>query len=489
MSSTTERKPIVWTIAGSDPSGGAGVQADLQTLHALEAHGCSVVSVLTAQNSTGVERFMAVPLDMLDAQIQSLAKDIPPRVVKVGMLASSGHVRSVAKFLAAADAPAVCDPIISTGTGKPVMDPPTLEAFLNRLLPAASLVTPNAREAAQLAALPPLTPDSMEEAARRILDRGPSSVLIKGGHINGETSLDYWSDGEHRIWMESPRLGIDRVHGAGCVLSSAVAARLAHKNDLGDALVIAKAYVNQGLRHPVFTGKGAPSLGHLGFPDTAADLPLVAHRREDLHAGLTFARLPQVQPRVYPIVETFAKAEELLAAGVKILQLRIKRKLDWEVEKEIRDVIDAGRRHNALVIINDHWQQALRHGAKGLHIGQDDLDSVDLRAISASGMVLGISTHSAYELARAVTLNPSYVAIGTVFPTTSKSGPVPLLGLDGFARLARLSRLPVVAIGGLNPERGKQAITAGATLCAVISDLGQAADPGARVNEWRAVTG
>jgi hydroxymethylpyrimidine kinase/phosphomethylpyrimidine kinase/thiamine-phosphate diphosphorylase len=183
-----------------------------------------------------------------------------------------------------------------------------------------------------------------------------------------------------------------------------------------------------------------------------------------------FARLPVPDLRVYPIVETFARAEALLSAGVKILQVRIKRPMDWTIEKEIKDCLDAGR----------------RHGAKGLHIGQDDLDTVDLPAISAAGMVLGISTHSTYELARALTLNPSYVAIGTVFPTSSKKAPVPVLGVEGFAQLARLARVPVVAIGGLNPERGKQVRAAGADLCAVISDL-DLDSPGPRVEEWRGI--
>ncbi len=203
-----------------------------------------------------------------------------------------------------------------------------------------------------------------------------------------------------------------------------------------------------------------------------------------MNPGLAFAPLPEITPRVYPIADTARQVEPLLAAGVGIVQLRIKGQASLAVETEIREALDAGRRHGALVVINDHWELALRHGARGLHIGQDDLDTVDLKAVAQAGLILGVSTHSAYELARALTLKPSYVAIGTVFPTTSKTIPPPVLGVEGFARLARLSPVPVVAIGGLNPERGKQVLAAGATLCAVISDLATP-QPAARVNEWR----
>jgi hydroxymethylpyrimidine kinase/phosphomethylpyrimidine kinase/thiamine-phosphate diphosphorylase len=480
---TSSSPPIAWSIAGSDPSGGAGVQADLRTFHALGAHGCTVVTTLTAQNTIGVERLLPVAVDMVEAQMQTLAKDLPPRVVKVGMLTTAGQVRAVAKFLAGTEAPAVCDPILASGTGRPVMDPPTQEAWINRLLPAAALVTPNRREAATLAALPRVAEDNLTEAARRILERGPASVLIKGGHGEGERSLDFWRDADHALWLDSPRREMGRVHGAGCVLSSAIAARLAARNDLGDALTVAKAFVNQGLRHARGMGRGAPALTLLGFPDQPEDLPRVATRREDLDRALDFPPLPALQPAVYPIADSAARVDTLLAAGASIVQLRIKRAFDLEVDAEVRAAVEAGRRHDRLVIINDHWEAALRHGARGLHLGQDDLDRVDLPAVANAGLLLGISTHSGYELARALTLNPSYVAIGAVYPTTSKAIPPTPLGLDGFARLARLSRAPVVAIGGLTPERGRLARAAGARLCAVISDLAHAA-PAARLEEW-----
>ena len=186
---------------------------------------------------------------------------------------------------------------------------------------------------------------------------------------------------------------------------------------------------------------------------------------------------------IYPIVDSFSWVERLLAAGIKMVQLRIKSKRAG-FEKEISDAIACGRRHQACVVINDHWQLAIDHGALVVHLGQDDLNDEALSALSAARIRLGVSSHSEQEIAHALDVNPSYLAIGTVFKSPSKTFSHNPVGTEQLKNLCKLAEIPIVAIGGITLERAPEVLNAGANGIAVISDITAAENPEQRVNEW-----
>lgn len=193
-------------------------------------------------------------------------------------------------------------------------------------------------------------------------------------------------------------------------------------------------------------------------------------------------------PAFYPIVDSAAWVQRLLPVGVKLIQLRLKDRPGYAVRHAIREALAACHAHDAQLVVNDHWREALDAGADFIHLGQGDLDPADLPEIHRRGVRLGISTHDEAELERALTLAPAYVALGPIYPTTSKAMPWAPQGLDRIAAWKqRIGRLPLVAIGGLTPERAAGCLAAGADAVAVMSDLSGHAEPEARARTWLAL--
>ena len=477
-------KPIVWTIAGSDSGGGAGIQADLKTLHALGAYGCSVITALTAQNTTGISRIEYQSDDMMEAQLQALASDLHPAAVKIGMLGTNSVIRKVAAHLAAIQPFTVLDPVLVSSSGTSLVEKDTLEAMIQHLLPHVDLLTPNIAEASALLGRPIEHHSEMPEAAVELLKYGVGSVLLKGGHAPGAFCQDFWTDGTIRLWLTSPRQDISDSHGTGCTLSSAIAACKALKFSELDALVIAKAFVNQGLRGTLRVGRGRAPLSPAGWPDDHRDLPWITHRAEEAHDRIVFPDVDPQQIGLYPIVDRAALLDRLLPLGVRTVQLRVKNLDESLLEEEVRTAVQLAQRFNANLYINDYWQLALKHNAYGVHLGQEDLPGADLRALAKAGIRLGVSTRSYFELAQAMAVRPSYVAIGSVFPTASKTIDYDPLGLGHFRRLSRLIDMPVVAIGGITLEQAENVWLAGADGMALISDIVHAPDMNARVGDW-----
>ncbi|TAN37764.1 MAG: bifunctional hydroxymethylpyrimidine kinase/phosphomethylpyrimidine kinase [Verrucomicrobia bacterium] len=513
MTNDHGHRPLVWSIAGSDPGSGAGIQADLKTFQGLEVYGCTIISALTVQNTTGVFRVAPVAPDLLREQVAHLAADLPPVAIKLGMLGSAAQVRVVADFLATTDAFVVCDPVLASTGGVPLLDAEGVRLLRERILPRADLVTPNVPELGKLLGPDFQALENIPAAAAELLRYGARAVLVKGGHGTGEFSADYFSDGRQSFWLTSPRQNVRHTHGTGCTLASAIAAARALGHSLPDALVIGKAYLNQGLRLGEDVGQGHGPLAHRGWPETPADLPMVfcskalvggssssretqpiQHQTRELElpptrrTAVTSAGFPDCGPQpvgFYPIVDRAAWLEKLLPLGVTTIQLRAKNLTGTVLENEIRSAIEIARRYDARLFINDAWELALKHGAYGVHLGQDDLAGADLPALARAGVRLGISTHNYFELAVAAAYRPSYIAIGPVFATASKTLAHMPLGLAGFRRLARLASAPVVAIGGLTPEHVADLRVAGARGFAVIGDIVNAPDPVARVCRWQ----
>jgi hydroxymethylpyrimidine/phosphomethylpyrimidine kinase len=244
------------SIAGTDSGGGAGITADLKT---FEAHGvwgtCAVVAV-TAQNTIGVQAFETLRPAMVAAQIRSVATDIGIDAGKTGMLASAELVVAVAEAWAEVERPLVVDPVFVSKHGDTLLANDAVAALLDRLLPLATVVTPNLPEASALTGIDIADRDGMEEAAWRLSASGVAPVMVKGGHLMGDTSPDLvWSDGK-ATWLDAPRIPGRHTHGTGCTLSAAITAELARGMDPGDACVAAKHFVERAIAAGVELGAG-----------------------------------------------------------------------------------------------------------------------------------------------------------------------------------------------------------------------------------------
>jgi hydroxymethylpyrimidine/phosphomethylpyrimidine kinase len=240
---------IAVTIAGSDSSGGAGIQADLKTFSALGVYGASVITALTAQNTRGVQGIHDVPPDFIGAQIDSVFSDLAVGAVKIGMLSRPWAIEAVAAGLARHGARRlVLDPVMVAASGDRLLAPEAVETLRRLLLPAALVVTPNLPEAAALLdAAEAGDEDEMRAQAQRILAFGPKAVLVKGGHAEGAESVDVLVSAEGMRRFGGPRVATRNTHGTGCTLSSAIAAGLAKGLPLEEAVAAAKAYVGAAI--------------------------------------------------------------------------------------------------------------------------------------------------------------------------------------------------------------------------------------------------
>ncbi len=235
----------VMTVAGSDSGGGAGIQADLKTFAALGVYGTSAITALTAQNTVGVLGVFPVSPEFVALQIDAIAADIGVDAVKTGMLANRGIIEVVAaKITEHGLRPLVVDPVMLAKSGDPLLEPQARDALMERLLPIATVVTPNLPEAEALCGFPVQGLDDMRRAAEAIHSRGPRFVVVKGGHLQGGSdSTDLFFDGERFEELSGPRIQTRNTHGTGCTFASAVAARLARGDSARDAVRAAKRYV------------------------------------------------------------------------------------------------------------------------------------------------------------------------------------------------------------------------------------------------------
>ncbi|MFD9882138.1 bifunctional hydroxymethylpyrimidine kinase/phosphomethylpyrimidine kinase [Streptomyces alboflavus] len=253
--------PRVLTVAGSDSGGGAGIQADLKTMLALGTHGMSVVTAVTAQNSLGVQGAWELPVEAVRAQYRSVVDDIGVQAVKTGMLASAELVEAVAELIAGTDAPAVVDPVGVSKHGDALLAASALDSVRTKLLPVATVATPNLDEVAQLTGVEVESEDDMRRAAAAVLGYGPRWALIKGGHLSGD-AVDLLTDGSEEHWLRAPRHDNRHTHGTGCTLASAVAAQLAKGQPVPEAVAAAKEYVTGAIAAGFALGGGIGPVDH-----------------------------------------------------------------------------------------------------------------------------------------------------------------------------------------------------------------------------------
>jgi len=253
--------PRVLAIAGSDSGGGAGIQADLKTMLAMGVHGMTVICAVTAQNSVGVQGYWELPAEAVRAQLDSVLGDIGTQAVKTGMLASPVLVGTVCDALAEVAAPVVVDPVAVSKHGDSLLSAGTLEAIRERLLPLATVVTPNLLEAELLTGITITDETQMLAAASMINVMGPQWVLVKGGHLPGNP-VDLLFDGDRVIRFPGDRIDSVHTHGTGCTLASAIAARLALGDDVPSAVKAAKAYVTGAIAAGFPLGAGIGPVDH-----------------------------------------------------------------------------------------------------------------------------------------------------------------------------------------------------------------------------------
>jgi hydroxymethylpyrimidine/phosphomethylpyrimidine kinase len=250
--------PIALTIAGSDSSGGAGIQADLKTFAALGVYGASVITALTAQNTRGVSGIHPVPADFVTAQLDAVFEDLDVKSVKIGMVAQAATIETIAAGLSKwSPAHVVLDPVMVATSGDHLLASDAVDALRTRLIPLASLVTPNLPEAAALLGEPQAQDEAaIESQGRKLLAMGCAAVLIKGGHGQGSESVDYLFSSAGTVALAAARIATVNTHGTGCSLSSAIAAGLARGEALETAVREAKAWISGAIREADRLGVG-----------------------------------------------------------------------------------------------------------------------------------------------------------------------------------------------------------------------------------------
>jgi hydroxymethylpyrimidine kinase/phosphomethylpyrimidine kinase/thiamine-phosphate diphosphorylase len=504
----TAARPIVWSIAGTDSGGGAGLSADQRAADAFGVHLCPAVAAVTAQNSCVVTQAQPVSPELLDAQLAALARDMPPAAIKTGLLGSAENIAVVARWIdrlrQRAPVALVVDPVLGASTGAAFADAATLRAYRDLLLPRATVVTPNQREARALAA-----GDDACALARALKALGAHAVAMTGGddaYAAPGWSLD-WIDTPHASgWLALPRIDTPHSHGTGCTFASSAASALALGFVPADALVLAKMSTTQALRHGSAAGQGAgPVAAQAGFavqPDVlpymswdenadffrhACAVPACAGmtaNEKALHGGREAIGL-------YAIVDSAERVRQVVAAGVRTVQLRIK--IAGEQPQDalrpfITHALAICRAADATLVVNDHWRLAAELGARAVHLGQEDvlaLGPAGRAELAASGLRVGLSSHSLWELCRARTLRPWYAACGPVWPTLTKVMPWRPQGLDNLSWWVHMAGVPVLAIGGiLEPDQLTQAARSGASGICVVRGLGD--DPAQTVPLWQA---
>ena len=516
MTDNSKKKSIIWTISGSDCSGGAGIAADIKTGHGLGVEVCHLITANTVQNSQQLLSVNAIAVDILAQQAAILIADKPPSVIKIGLVANVEQVTWLAKLLKQykqqnPNLISVYDPVgqASVGGGFSSL---TLEQ-LSPVLEIVDVITPNLMEAKSLASFDNLAKVAdVERLAKKIYqDFAITSIIIKGGHSNNEDGLasDYChhqlnqlseekQDNQEKLHqaisyqLSSPRINTHYSHGGGCSFATALASFLAQGYLMRDAFMLSKAFINQGLSASVemsasqqhqyygaFEQQGWPHIPTAMAQHFAKVVDDLSLQYQDLPAFESLD-LNGDKLGLYPVIDSLYWLKRLLPLGLKIIQLRVKNLSEDELEHVIIAAVELAKDYDTRLFINDYWQLAIKHGSYGVHIGQEDLQDADLTTIQQSGIRLGLSTHGCYEFLLAQQLQPSYLAIGAIFPTKTKDMTGQIQGLDNLRQVLALrpdnkaQKIPVVAIGGITLERAAQVVATGVDSIAVVTAITEA---------------
>ena len=455
------------TISGSDPSGGAGIQADLRTFEALGVAGLSAITALTVQSTQGVAAVHPVAAEVLFDQIAAILADGPVGAVKIGMLGGAAQVEAVVEALIRfRPLNVVLDPVFASTGGTPLLDAAGRADLLEKLLPLCDLVTPNLDECRELTGIVVGDAASGEEAGRRLQAAGGKCVLVKGGHLAGEPAdllLD--AEGLCRV-LAAPRVHTPHTHGTGCFLSSAIAAYLARGCGVGDAVARAKEQLGRALAHPVIVGQGRGYPGILAERQAEGATPMRSHsERMSLLEGLYVLTAPDLRPDR----DSLDVVRAALDGGARIVQLRDKRPFTPALLELARRLKAMAQERDALFIVNDRVDIALAADADGVHLGSDDMPPADARRLFGPDALIGVSVST---VAEAVPVAPyaSYLGVGAIFGSTTKADAGPPVGVARITEIrAAFPQHPIVAVGGIDERNISAVAQAGASAAAVIS--------------------
>lgn len=262
---SSQKIPRVLTIAGSDSGGGAGIQADIKTMCALNCYGMSAITAITAQNTTGVYAVQPIPAEIVKKQIEVVLSDIGADAIKTGMLWGTEIITAIYEVLSVYSEPyLVIDPVLVAKSGDPLLQQEAISALIELLIPRAWIITPNLPELKELTGIEPENKDSIKKAGQKLLEKGAKYVLVKGGHGQGTQIHDYlFSHEGEEIDFTSERVQTPNTHGTGCTLSSAIACYLAHGLDTATAVGKAIQFVHKAIETAPNLGKGHGPLNHL----------------------------------------------------------------------------------------------------------------------------------------------------------------------------------------------------------------------------------
>lgn len=266
---------IACTIAGSDSGGGAGIQADLKTFQELKVFGTSVITALTAQNTVGVHGVYPVDATFVEAQLMAVLDDFDVKAIKTGMLFDTAIIEKVAVTLQRVNTPLVIDPVMIAKGGQSLLLQEAIAAFKKKLLPLATIVTPNIPEAEALTGIEIRTEKEMEKAAQLLINGGAKCVVIKGGHLQGELATDaIFQQNEAPFYVETARFHTPHTHGTGCTFSAAITACLAKGMSLKESVIEGKRFVDAAIKHPLNIGNGYGPTNHFAFQQLQKELPV-----------------------------------------------------------------------------------------------------------------------------------------------------------------------------------------------------------------------
>lgn len=491
------------TIAGSDPSGGAGLQADLKTFSALGVYGTCAVTAVTVQNTVAVKYVHALPPEVVYGQIAAVMEDIHPDAVKIGMVNDAATldaiVRALKKFR---PGHIVVDPVMVSTSGCALMQPDALRIMKKELLPMADLVTPNLPEAFTLAdtsaedqtgtgiRLDSFNTEDIDRIAGEILSLGVKALLIKGGHADGKTKDDYLyinaaaEDGNtgkktERICLSAEAVNTENTHGTGCTLSSAVTALLARGYGTVQAVQEAKHYLTEALKAGagITTGRGHGPVNH--FFRGAPMHPELSTVLEDSVKELS--RL-QFITHFTDRYSYFDSAMIALEGGCRWIQLRMKDSDEDEVKRVAQLIVPECRKRGAIFIVDDNVMAALETGADGVHLGKNDMPVSEARRIAGNRLIIGGTANTYEDICRLAAEGADYIGCGPFRFTTTKKNLAPVLGLDGYRGLAARMKedgisIPVVAIGGITAADIPGILSTGVSGIALSGSILRADDP------------
>ncbi len=485
---SAQRPPIVWSIAGSDSGAGAGIQADQRAFDAFDVFGCTAIAASPRRTRSRSTRSRCCQPSCSTDRSPHWRDDLPPRAIKIGLLGSADNVRCVARWVdrlrAQGPVALVVDPVWRASSGRDLAGHELRHALLGELLPRASLITPNRAEAAWLLGVDArdlAAGTAVEQAARALRGLGAGAVVVTGGDVDSALAADRIETAQARGWLALPRIAVPRPSrqrlrpcrlgggGHGARLLRRRCARAGQ--DGGDAGSERRPSPEVSGRAVVRPRAGFARIGSL-LPRLSADWPM------PIGPAAQHATLVDPDLGLYAVVDSADRVARVLAAGVRSVQLRIKDAATPGLSREIERSVglaactDGAAVHQRPLAARAR-ARCLRRPSRARRIWSAPICA----ALRRAGMRIGLSSHSPWEVCRALAQAPSYIACGPLHPTITKDMPWLPQGPDNLAYWCRMLDLPVVTIGGIDAPRAHIAASCGAAGVAVLRGIMQASDP------------